>query len=249
MWTVLDEIHVFVVVADNSGGTSIYDIRRMPRCVLIGIDSFCLGEMRGPGKAGPAKQNPKTSAISSPRPQQVVKGSEPRLIAPQPSILPPLDDAEPQRSTVDSPRLDKGKSKAANSIASKAADSIVTQLKTWPMQSLITPSDDHENAFLGLDSPSDRGHDKELPWNFSKTSTPNPLRVNTILNGSVGSLSKTVEHPEDGTITITLYLVFVSCSTDFLGRKEKAEEPRKAVNGSSNQEGPFNFIPFAFSSV
>ena len=197
MWTVLDEIRVFVVVADDGGGTSI-----MPRWVLIGIDSFCPGEMRGPGKAAPAKQNPKSSAISSPRPHQVV-------IAPQPSILPPLDDTEPQRSTVDSPRVDKGKSKAANGIVSKAADNILTQLKTWPMESLITPSDDHENDFPGLDSPSDRGHDKELPKNFSNTPTPNALRENTnVLNGSVASLSKTLT-PKDGMITIMLYLAFV----------------------------------------
>ncbi|KIM36883.1 hypothetical protein M413DRAFT_448816 [Hebeloma cylindrosporum] len=132
MWTVLDEIHVSVVV-------------KVPAEVIGSIG----GETKRPGKAAPTTQLQNSSVIPS---STGVK-------LPDPSTPPPVAGVDPQRNKVESPRLDKGKSKETSSI--------VTQLRTWPMDSLITPSDDILNDFLGLDSPSDRGRDKGLPLDFS----------------------------------------------------------------------------------
>lgn len=149
---------------------------------LIGIVFYRLGETQRPGKAAPTKQIQSSSAISTLRPQQV-KDDEPKLIA-QPSAPPPLVDIDPQHNTVDPPRLDKGKSKEENNV--------LTQLRTWPLDSLATLSDDLRNDFLGLDSPSDHGRDKGLPLNFSESSEP---------KASGPSLSKAVGQPNDGMIT------------------------------------------------
>jgi hypothetical protein len=59
------------------------------------------------------------------------------------------------------------------------------------MDHLATPSDDlrNENDFIRLDSPSDRGRDKGLPWDFTESSESKP---------SIPSLSKTVGQSKDG---------------------------------------------------
>ena len=117
-----------------------------------------------------------------------MKGGE--LIA-QPSTPPPPIDIDPQRNTIDLPQVDKGKSKEANHV--------VTQLRTWPMDYLATLSDDlrKEIDFIRLDSPSDRGRDKGLPWDFNESGESKV---------SVTSLLKIVGQPKDGMILmIKLY--------------------------------------------
>lgn len=137
------------------------------------------------------------------------------LIA-RPSTPPPLVDIDPQPNTVELARLGKGKSKEVNHV--------VTQLRTWPMDSLVTPSDDlrHEDDFLGLDSPSDHGRDKGLPWDFKESSES---------KASGPSLSKAVGQPKDGMMVVKLCF----CPTLNGFSSHSSRERKEGKNGRTSK--------------
>lgn len=140
-----------------------------------------------------------------------MKGGELKLIA-QPSTPPPVVDIDPQRNTVDLQQVDKGKSKEVNNV--------IAQLRTWPMDSLAIPS---ENDFLVLDSPSDRGRDKGLPWNFSESSES---------KASGSSLSKTEGQPKDGMIMVRLYFcTMLNGFSSYSSRRRKERRNRRTEKG------------------
>lgn len=138
-----------------------------------------------------------------------MKGGE--LIG-QSSTPPPPIDIDPQRNTVDLPPLDKGKSKAANHV--------LTQLRTWPMDSLATPSDDlrNENDFIRLDSPSDRGRDKGLPGDSTESGES---------KASIPSLSKTVGQPKDG-MMMMIKLYFCPTLNGFYSHSSRRRKEGKS---------------------